>query len=189
MNNIIINDAKPNGQTFAQSAAAYTAAGLSVLPTCADKRPALPWKKFTQRIITSAEIAAAEFPTIRVHRIKNHSEEQAAALSVEPGAESAASEQSERVKVQNPPRPSPQASMAKLSLANPVPMSCAKSASFWFVPSPTLSVARRRNETARQSLFSPESASTHSAHPLARPSGSHFVRRSPSRCFGAFRLR
>ena len=82
-------------------------------------------------------------------------------MSVEPDAESAASEQSERSrpaeaklsarrdKAQNPPRPSPQASMAKLSLANPVPMSCAKSASFWFVPSPTLSLARRRNETAR----------------------------------------
>ena len=64
MNNIIINDAKPNGQTFAQSAAAYTAAGLSVLPTCADKRPALPWKKFTQRIITPSEIAAT-FPRAR----------------------------------------------------------------------------------------------------------------------------
>ena len=76
MNNKIINDAKPNGQTFAQSAAAYTAGGLSVLPTCADKRPALPWKKFTQRIITPDEIAAAEFPTIRAHRTKNQNEEQ-----------------------------------------------------------------------------------------------------------------
>ena len=50
---------KGKGQLFARSAAVYSAAGLSVLPTCADKRPALAWKNYTQRIMSPAEIAAS----------------------------------------------------------------------------------------------------------------------------------
>lgn len=57
-NLITANATKEKEPSFAQSAAAYSAAGLSVLPTRADKCPACPWKKFTQGIITPDEIAA-----------------------------------------------------------------------------------------------------------------------------------
>lgn len=40
------------------SASAYAHAGLSVIPTAADKRPACPWKPFTERIMSNREIEA-----------------------------------------------------------------------------------------------------------------------------------
>lgn len=40
------------------TASAYIGAGLSAIPTAADKRPACAWKTFTERRMTSREIAA-----------------------------------------------------------------------------------------------------------------------------------
>ena len=42
--------------TMTATASAYAHAGLSVIPTAADKRPACAWKPFTERIMTDREL-------------------------------------------------------------------------------------------------------------------------------------
>ena len=44
--------------TFNNTASSYAHAGLSVIPTTADKRPACAWKTFTERIMSDREIEA-----------------------------------------------------------------------------------------------------------------------------------
>ena len=42
--------------TMTATASAYAHAGLSVIPTAADKRPACAWKPFTERIMSDREL-------------------------------------------------------------------------------------------------------------------------------------